>query len=164
MTESRGWKSNRCGRSAPCRPATTLIEVLGTLSVLLLLGVSAAGILGSITEIGIRTNNAQQRRGAIQRLADSVRRDAHQARRAECEQGWPMDLIMAGATVRYDWNAPSHSIQRTVLGQNSPQAFDRFRLPDRCSPRVSIDGGRVIIVLWESESAGQPWIIEASLK
>jgi len=61
--------ATRGTNTARQRTAATLVEVLGTLSVLLVLGVSAASILGSITQVGVASNRAMQGRASVERLA-----------------------------------------------------------------------------------------------
>jgi hypothetical protein len=141
-----------------------LVEVLGTLSVLLVLGVSAAGILGAITEVGVRAGSANQGRASVRRLADALRRDTHRATRVEASDAWPLDLITGSVTVRYQWNAPTRCIRRTVTEGQTQRAVDRFRLPDHCDPQVSTSDERVTVVLCRGGQTQRPWIIEAGRK
>lgn len=146
------------------RTATTLVEVVGTLSVLLVLAVSAVGILGSITEIGVRTNHAKQGRSSIERLAKSFRDDVHEARDVDLSQQQSLVMLKTDtATVLYEWDADQHTIRRTVSDGENRLAVERYQLTDRCSPEVSVNDERVTLALTSgAPTIGlQPWIIEA---
>jgi hypothetical protein len=164
MNDSIAPSTRQNGRRKVNRRATTLVEILGTLSVLLVLGVAAAGMLGAITEIGVRANTAKQSRGSARRLADVIRRDVHDAGRVNASNAWPLDLITGNVTIRYEWNAPTHCIRRTAKEGQTQQAVDRFQLPDHCDPRVSTSDERVTVVLWDGGQTQRPWIIEAGRK
>jgi YD repeat-containing protein len=149
-------------RKIVTRAATTLFEVIGTLSVLLVLGVSAANLLGAITDIGARTAQRQQARASIERLATSFRRDVHNAGEVTLRDNhWPIELNTATATIRYEWNDQTNSIERTASGGEKRLAVEQFRLPDRCNARISLSPEIVTLVLRADEQT-QPWIIEAS--
>ena len=151
------------------RSATTLVEVVGTLSVLLVLAISAVGILGSITQIGTRTNHAKQGRSSIERLAKVFRDDVHAASNVDpSQQDCLVELTTDAGTVRYEWDEDQHSLQRAVMDGEKRLAVDRFQLTDRCSPKVSVDGKWVTFVLASAvqhegaRGAGTPpWSIEA---
>ncbi len=55
----------------------TLIEVMGTLSVLLAIALAGAGMLGRVTRIGLERKKADQARVDIARLAAEFRADVH---------------------------------------------------------------------------------------
>ncbi len=144
------------------RHAITLIEVIGTLAVLLVLAVSAASILGGITEIGNRDGNAKQGRATVERLAKVFRDDVHLASEVTlADDQWPLLLTTDAGPIRYEWHDDSHSIGRTVGDGDQPLFRDQFRLTDFCDPRVVVDDERVTVVLHDTPPRN-PWIIEAS--
>lgn len=151
--------SRGCGHD---RRATTLIEVLATLSVLLVIGVAAAGILGSITEIGAGVSRTVEGRAAVQRLANVIRRDVHRAQQLKTTDAWPLEMTTGQTTVQYQWNGQTRCIQRSARRGDDRQAVDRFRLPDHCDPRVSANDEMVTVVLSEPGKSRGRWIIEAS--
>lgn len=164
MNDPTASSPHRLARRPWCRRGTTLVEVLGTLSVLLVLGVSAAGILAAITEIGVRTGAAKQGRASVQRLAEVIRRDVHDAASVEDTDAWPLDLIDGDVSVRYQWDAQTHCIRRTVTDGQTQKGIDRFVLPQPCDPQVSTNDQMVTVMLRQGGQTQIPWIIEASRK
>jgi hypothetical protein len=154
-----------CGRIAQQRNATTLVEVVGTLSVLLVLGVSAASILGSITQVGVRSNRAMQSRASVERLAKVFRRDIHQASEINAsETPLTLDLLTDSVTVRYRWHQKLGSMRRTASEGETQLSIDTFALPDNFQPVISVTDDLVILHLNDEDSAGekgQRWVIEA---
>jgi YD repeat-containing protein len=149
-------------RKIVTRAAITLFEVIATLSVLLVLGVSAANLLGAITDIGARTAQRQQGRASIERLAASFRRDVHNAGEVTLRDShWPIELKTAAATIRYEWDDQASLIERRASAGETRLAVEQFRLPDRCNARISLSQEIVTLVLSDDEQT-QPWIIEAS--
>ncbi len=68
----------RCGRRSKrriCCQAFSLLEVVATLSVLLVVAVGATTMLGSITDIGLRYRHASEENAAVRRFADAFRGD-----------------------------------------------------------------------------------------
>jgi hypothetical protein len=136
--------------------------MVATLSLLLVLGVSAARLLGAITDIGIQTARQNQGRASVQRLAKSFRLDIHDADNVGLrDNDWPIELSTAGTTIRYEWNEKTTSIQRWVSDGETRLAVERFQLPLRCVARISLSPEFVTLVLRDGELA-QPWIIEAN--
>lgn len=153
------------GRIAQRRNATTLVEVLGTLSVLLVLGVSAASILGSITQVGVRSNRALQSRASVERLAKAFRQDIHQASEISVSDvPLAIDLSTDSVTVRYQWHEKLGSIRRTASEGETQLSIDTFELPDDFQPVISATDEMVVLRLNAADGAGekgQRWVIEA---
>jgi hypothetical protein len=155
-----------CGeRIAQRRNATTLVEVLGTLSVLLVLGVSAASILGSITQVGVLSNRATQGRASVERLAKSFRQDIHQASEISLSDvPSAIDLSTDTETVRYQWHEKLGSFRRTASEGETQLSIDTFELPDDFQPVISVTDDLVVLRLNAGDGAGQKgrrWVIEA---
>lgn len=143
------------------RAAITLVEVLGTLSLLLILGVSAAKLLDGVTEIGARAAHRKQMRASVLRLAETFRLDVQSARNLKFnDDHWPIEMTTAGATIRYDWDRQAHAIQRSADNGQKRVGVEQFRLSDQCEPSVAVSGELVTLVLTEGERK-HPWIIEA---
>jgi YD repeat-containing protein len=143
------------------RAATTLVEMLGTLSVLLVLGVSSARLLGAVTEVGAYSAHRKQVRASVLRLAEKFRMDVRNARHVTLsDQRWPIEMTPAGATIRYDWDRQSHAIERSANDGKKRFGVERFQLSDHCQPRASLTAKWVTLVLNEGEQS-KPWVIEA---
>jgi YD repeat-containing protein len=143
------------------RNATTLIEVVGTLGLLLLLAVSAASILGAITDVGLRDSRARQGRASVERLADMFRRDVHDAQNITLtEDRWPIDLSTENGAIRYEWDELGRSIRRRVSREDVRLGVDQFQLTAGCDPRVSVSDELVTVLLNPGQTTS-PWIIEA---
>lgn len=158
----------RAGRIARHRKATTLVEVLGTLSVLLVLGVSAASILGSITQVGVRSSRAMHNRASVERLAKVFRQDVHRAsEKTASDTPTAVDLSDDSVTVRYQWNEKLSSIVRTVRENQKQLSIDTFELPDDFQPVISVADELVVLRLNDEDNAkakGRRWVIEATSK
>lgn len=148
------------------RTATTLVEVLGTLSVLLVLGVSAASILGSITQVGVTSHKAMQGRASVERLAKVFRRDVQQSSEiTAATEPLTIDLTVESMTVRYRWHEDSRSITREVSEGEQQLSTDRFTFPQELRPDVSISESLAVLRLSEgpvAKQTGRRWVIEAS--
>ena len=144
------------------RRGFTLIEVLGTLGILLALGVSAVVILGDITEIGVRTNEDRQGRISIERLAQTFRDDVHHAAEIEISDDQSMRTLATGSTsIHYELQQSPPAVFRRVIESDSKTARDLFPLPSKCRPTVAIDGKHVLLRL-NSGQDSQRLVIEAS--
>ncbi len=156
---------NHGGRIPQRRNASTLVEVLGTLSVLLVLGVSAASILGSITQVGVRSNRATQSRASVERLARVFRQDIHRAREINAsDTPLRLDLSNDSMTVRYQWHEKLSSIRRTASQGETQLSIDTFDLPDDFQPVISVLDDLVVLRLNDGDSVaeqGRRWVIEA---
>ena len=154
------------------------------MSVLLVLAVSAASILGSITEIGVRNLRARQGRVSIERLAGVFRDDVHQASRIDVpatrssgdspaaetpaddtslDDALLVQMTFGKETVHYRWDARQHAVTRIASEGEQRRSSDRFPLADGCNPELSSRDGIVALVLKQGPNAKlkQPWVIEA---
>ncbi len=142
------------------RTAITLIEVLGTLSVLLVLGLAAVSILGKVTDIGVRTNLARQGRASIERLAPLFRDDVRHAQQINLSQtDGSIEIVRGQQQVQYSWRNRPATIFRRVTQAETQSSVDRFTLPDPCRPACFIDDDIVSLRL-SAEGQPQPWMIE----
>lgn len=153
MNRNRHRGAGRCG--------TTLLEMLATLSVLLVLGVASANLLRAVTEVGSYNAHRKQVRSSVLRLAESLRLDVQNARSlAPGDESWPLVMTTAGATVKYDWDANSHAIERSRGDGDSRIGVERFQLSDHCQAKLSLTPDLVKLELNEGDQ-NHPWIIEA---
>ena len=141
------------------------MEVLGTLSVLLVLGVSAASILGSITQIGVRSNRAMLSRASAERLAKVFRDDIHQASEISVSDA-PLgfDLSTGPLTVRYRWNEKQFWLRRSVSEGEKQLSIESFDFSDDVRPGISVTDELVTLRLNDediAEKTGRRWVIEA---
>jgi type II secretory pathway pseudopilin PulG len=142
----------------------TLIEVLGTLSVLLVVATAAAGILGTITEVGVRSSDAREARASVVRLAKLFRDDVIAASNVtQQEKGWPLELVRGDDTVKYDWEPNESSIARSVYRNEQRAVIDHFRGSSRFQPRVDVSEDRVALILREGQTF-LPWGVEVARK
>lgn len=145
------------------RQATTLVEVLGTLSVLLVLGVSAASILGAITQVGVQSNLATNRRASVERLAKHFRNDVHHAQELSVvEAPLTLDISIGSQTVHYEWRESSGSIWRRVSEGETQVSIESFELSGGFQPGVSLTDDVVTLRLGDFGRHGEKqWLIEA---
>ena len=139
----------------------TLIEVIGTLSVLLAIALAGVGMLGSVTRIGLERKQADQARVDMARLATKFRADVHEADEIGLDdRGQWIDLTIGDQVVRYQFHSDSQVIvrRRTDLNERSP--IDSFGMTERCRPGFDVQDRQVILRL-TAEDARNPWIIEA---
>ncbi|GAA5506046.1 hypothetical protein [Novipirellula caenicola] len=143
------------------RRAVTLIEVIGTLSVLLAIGISAATIMSSVTKIGQRGNTSVQQRQAIQRFATQFRADFHQAIAVQSQpEGWPLELQSDDFGVRYDFSAEQGTLRRTTLKSNQVTSVESFEIGTQRKPTLKTDENRVTVSI-DTEPSSYPFIVEA---
>ncbi|TWU51359.1 type II secretion system protein [Rubripirellula reticaptiva] len=141
------------------RSAMTLLEMIATLSLLLVLAVTAVRMLRDVTEIGEKTTLDGRARLAIERLADRVRTDAAESDSISGDQ-WPLTMNSDDGEIRYEFLADEHRIQRNVFRNGKPVAVDRFELPVACDPKIETDSRRVTIALMRR--ADISWTIEVN--
>jgi len=159
-------RSDVCGTSGARidvrrRRAMTLLEVMASISVLLIIGVSAASILGKVTDIGAQNSQSQQSRQSVRRLSGVLRRDVRLAQEVNLAgDNSLIELLSDGQVIRYTWSRESGDLMRQSEQDGVPMQFDRFRLPPNCRPTARATGA---IVALEVKQEGQPhpWIIEA---
>lgn len=146
------------------RRGMTLIEVLATISVLLVVATTAASILGAITEVGTRFNKGRETRASVIRLAKQFRADVTVASGvAQQKEGWPLELTQGKDVVKYDWELNEAAIARSVYRDDQRTAIDHFRVSSRFQPRVDMSEDRVTLILREVETT-MPWVIEVARK
>ena len=144
------------------RKGFTLIEMLGTLAVLLAVGVAAVSILGAVTEIGVSTNENRQGRISVERLAAVLRNDVSRAVDVDLsDDGTMLNLTTAGASVHYQSQQSPPAILRRVVRSDSKTAHDRFALPSNCNPAAMVEEDRVVLHL-SGASKSRRLLIEAS--
>ncbi len=142
------------------RQAITLIEVLGTMSVLLVIAVAGVSMLGSVTKIGLENKHANQVRVDIARLAAKFRNDVDAADMANVNQsGQLLELLIGDDTVRYRIDLESRRIERMTIDSGQQGAPDWFRITANCRPEFSVDDGIATLRL-TAKDARHPWIIE----
>lgn len=159
----------KCFRPGSVRYGLTLIEVLGTLAVLLVLAVSAVHILGYVTQIGVQNNDSWQDRNTVQRLAGIFRSDVRSAADVNnSDDGtWPLNLMFdeqsdqSDQEVLYDWDEKTLSLNRLVKQNNERLAFERFQFSNRFTPRLEVTDQMVTLIVKESTDTA-PWRIEVS--
>ncbi len=141
------------------RTATTLVELLGTLSVLLVLGMTAASLLSKVADIGTQSNQARQGRASIERLATEFRRDVQQASELQLPADHSIEITTPSQTIRYSWEEDPTIIRRSVTRAGKTPELDQFRLPADCQPSCQQTNGIVSLRLG-NDNQMQPWIIE----
>lgn len=151
-------RGSTCGRR---RGAMTLLEVMASISVLLIIGISAASILGKVTEVGARSSSSQQWRQSAQRLSGVLRRDVRAAEEVQLDSDEALiELVSDAQAIRYLWSSESGDLIRQVQRDDLPTEFDRFKLPPDCRPTVRTSGDVVALDLKQPRQQ-HPWIIEA---
>ncbi|TWU32569.1 hypothetical protein [Novipirellula artificiosorum] len=151
--------------SAHQRSAITLIEVMGTLSVLLALGLAAASILQGVTEIGQARNQSNQVRSSVRRLVNQLRTDVKNASEITVvDEALPITIRTPESEIRYTFDTGSHEMRRVVFrsepGQSTlASAAESFSLPHSREPTVSVDDDFVTVDLL-GQDAATPWMIE----
>ena len=142
------------------RDGFTLIEVLGTLSVLLAIALAGTSMLATVTKIGLANKQANQARADIARLAAMFRTDVHAAEMAETSaDGQALDLSVDGEMIRYQIDEPSRRIVRKRIEANKQGPLEWFRISDHCQPAFAV-GDRQITLRLTTQDARHPWIIQ----
>ncbi|EMI16314.1 hypothetical protein RMSM_06762 [Rhodopirellula maiorica SM1] len=148
-----------CGKA---RRAVTLIEVIGTLSVLLAIGISATTIMSSVTKIGRRGNALVQQRQAIERFAAQFRADVHQANAVQSEaEGWPLKLQDDDVAVRYEFSAEQGALRRTQLKSNQVTSVESFEIGKERKIALQISENRVTVSI-DTDPSSYPFVVEAA--
>lgn len=141
------------------RAGMTLLEMIATLSLLLVLAVTAVRMLRDVSAIGEKTTLDGRGRVAVERLADRVRTDAAACDSISGDQ-WPLKMSSGNSEIRYEFLADLNQIQRRVFTDDKPVAVDRFVLPEACDPKIDSDSERVKIALLQR--ADISWTIEVN--
>lgn len=145
----------------------TLIEVIATLSLLLVVAVAAAGMLESISEVGLRYKHSLQERGAVRRLASVIRKDSLLSTDIVSDQGdWPLQIVLPSRTVQYQWDAAKNRVVRLLHARESDGSSGKllgtemFQLTDQCEPRFIVQKERLVLFVRESNATAN-WVVEA---
>lgn len=132
---------------------------MATLALLLVIALAAVEMLGSVTEIGVRNNEAQQSNRSALRFADRLRGDVKETKQlSELEDGRGIEILRDGEMVRYTWDSDALAILRVVLENESIVERDRFSFGSKLDPQFSVNEGRAVVVLKPGE---QRWVVEA---
>lgn len=147
----------------------TLIEVLALISVLLVIGISAARILGQLTSTGNELRNAQQARESVARIAAKFRADVAAATElGVTDNAQALELRQQDRLVRYAWSGGRGELQREVTHQQDLVSRDRFAVQGGRIARFELQGQWVRLrVELPDQPAAAPasrippaWIIE----
>ncbi|QDT04048.1 hypothetical protein K227x_24340 [Rubripirellula lacrimiformis] len=141
------------------RRGTTLLEMVATMSVLLVLAVAAVRMLSTVSEIGIATADDGRRRSEASRLADSFRQDIRAADTVQADQ-WPVEISHDDLEIRYQYDPAESAVDRTIWRDSDRIATDRFRLPIKCDPQLESDPDRIRLSL--ARGVGVSWIVEVN--
>ena len=145
----------------PKRSGTTLIEVLATLTILLVIGISAAKMLAQVSRLGSRTQRARLSQAAAQRLADRFRNDIANAKSFRARDTTLTIQLQTTATViEYDCDHENHWVTRQARREGQLVSADRYAFSDEFLPLPNVEGDLVSLRL-ERPDHTQPWIIEA---
>lgn len=148
-------------RRTDLRRGVTLVEVLATMSMLLVIAIAAVGMLGRVTKIGLESKQADQVRANIARLAGQLREDVHVAEQVNLDgDGSSIELVTAKRTIRYRCDAPSLGIGRQAE-EGKQTSREWFGLGDHLQPRFDVDNDQVRLELSPAGSRHR-WIIEAT--
>ena len=160
----------RCGRRSKrriCCQAFSLLEVVATLSVLLVVAVGATTMLGSITDIGLRYRHASEENAAVRRFADAFRGDVSDSVDVVAEDSrLRLLLVCREHVVEYRWDPSSKQLLRLVRSDSNGDVPDKllgmdvYALTDRCQPRLVVAEDRLSVILRETENS-PVWIVEA---
>lgn len=143
------------------RSGYTLVEILATLGVLMVMGLAAAKLLGSVTDIGLRTSKNKQARVTAERFAQQLRKDIAVANQATVsDDGASIDVQTDSHDVHYVVLAPNHCIDRVAKKDGKQVSQERYALTDRCTPVFSTDQKLVRLQLMPESQLTQ-WTIEA---
>ncbi len=139
------------------RTGTTLLEMVATMSVLLLLAVSAVRMLSAVTDIGTTTADQNRGRRSIERLAKSIRQDFASLTPTQTLT-WPLEIAGEEQRITYAYDQNSQAIVRTVFDESKPIETDRFTLPADCVPDFEREPELTRLVLKRGPSIS--WSIE----
>ena len=152
--------------SPRCRRGTTLIEIMATLSVLLVLGIATAKLLTSVTRIGFHANERKTSIAMIERLANDFRRDVALSQSISIDQqAESIDLVAGSMAIQYAFDAQTRTIQRTenfaAKLAADKKRLERYRLTARCQPKFVADDTLVTLQL-VPKGQPNPWTIQAA--
>jgi prepilin-type N-terminal cleavage/methylation domain-containing protein len=144
------------------RGGYTLIEVLATLSILLLIAITAVSMLNTVTALGLSGKQNAQQRVDVGRLAARFRADIYRSDDINLDnENHTIDLSTAGGLVRYRCQFNPTAVTRERVEPTGGKSFERFPLTTRCEPTFSTAGNLVVLRLTPAD-ARIPWVIEAT--
>ena len=127
------------------RKGYTLIEVLAVLTVMLIVAVSAAKMLGAVTDFGVNSRLKTQARQDIARLANQFRRDVQASNDFSVDESIVLLKMDDGSEVSYKIGRDRSAIFRTVSMQSKESSFDKFSLASHCDPSFK-QSDRLVVV------------------
>ncbi|KAA1258709.1 hypothetical protein LF1_12320 [Rubripirellula obstinata] len=110
------------------RGGTTIIELVGVLGLLLVIGATSHRSLGNITRASQESQMSRASRLELERLAASIRQDGHSATNVKSESDNLFELSSPQRQVRYQWKTGQPIILRQVIVDGQRKAVDRFQL------------------------------------
>ena len=154
---------NHPARSPRTRRGMTLIEILAVISVLMAIGISAAGILGQLTDTAVDAKTAQQFRDSIRRLSVTLREDVRQAESVDiADEGRSIDLNSRSVSVTYRWDEGAAELRRQSSAASAVTRFERYPWPPGRAPLFE-QQDRLVSLKLHRGPASLAWLIEAKL-
>ena len=148
-------------RTSRRRTGFSIVELLATLSLLLLIAITGVSMLSTVTEIGLKNRNRTQIRLDVARLASRFRADVHTAQKVALgKQTKSIELTLNDRVVRYRFDGRIPAMIRQCQMPSQPNQFDQFGLTRQCDPEFSTKGRLVTLRLTAGDSRN-PWIIQA---
>lgn len=141
------------------RRGVSIIELVGTMGLLLVIGATTHRLLGNVTRASQESRMSRAGRLELERLAASVRQDGRSA--TSVKLGNEMILLRSSnQQVRYQWKQGQPIILRQVLVDDKPAAVDRFKLRVGTTINASVfqkdsDQVRLSVQLSGGESANR---------
>jgi hypothetical protein len=118
------------------RSGTTIIEVIGMIGLLLVIGATSHRSLGNLTRASHENQLCRTHRLEIGRLAKAIRRDGRELASVQTE-GNLIVFSNGNRQVRYQWNDQDSVVMRQVLVGGEHHAADRFRF--KSGTQVAVD-------------------------
>ena len=139
------------------RNAYTLIELIATLSLLLMIGIAAASMLGVVTQVAAETSQHRQAIRDVTRLDRQFRTDIRNADSVELSGEQTLQAISLNRAIRYRFqdNPPILLRELTELGRRS---VEQFQLPANSRPTFALSDVLTLQITAEGIAVG--WLIE----
>ncbi len=132
------------------------------MSILLLIGITAASMLRTVTVVGLSGKQNAQERANVARLAARFRADVHRAKQISLDDAnQAIDLNISGGLVRYRCHFDPTVMTRERVEPTGEKSFERFQLTTQCEPKFLVDGKLATLRL-TPQDARIPWVIEAT--
>ena len=145
------------------RSGMTILETMAVMSMFLLFGIMATGILRAVTELGSRSGGANRVRRSVMRLADRIRTDAKTAEDVAADKGtFPLKIKAKETRIEYELDATGSSLRRSKYHSGELVEVDSFALPSGKSYQISFDDSILSIALGCGEQSAC-WVIESSI-